>query len=46
MAADHATDPKPEAHAKTYTGFLSVTKWSIIGIIIVLIGLFAFVFGE
>lgn len=46
MAADHATDPNTEAHAKTYTGFLSVTKWAIIFVIILLIGLFAFVFGE
>ncbi len=46
MAADHATDTKIKDHAKTYTGFLSVTKWSIILITIVLIGLFAFVFGE
>ncbi|MDO9488626.1 MAG: aa3-type cytochrome c oxidase subunit IV [Sphingomonadaceae bacterium] len=46
MAADHATDTNMKAHAKTYTGFLSVTKWSIIFTTIVLIGLFAFVFGE
>lgn len=46
MAADHATDPQFKDHAKTYSGFLSVTKWSVIFVIIVLIGLFAFVFGE
>ena len=46
MAAEHATDPHTKDHAKTYAGFLSMTKWSIIFVIIVLIGLFAFVFGE
>lgn len=47
MAADHATDKTTTTdHAKTYTGFLSVTKWSIIFTTIILIGLFAFVFGE
>ena len=46
MAAEHATDPHMKAHAKTYTGFLSMTKWAIILVTITLIGLFAFVFGE
>lgn len=46
MAADHATDQNMKAHRGTYDGFLSMTKWSIIAVIIVLIGLFAFVFGE
>lgn len=46
MAADHATDASIKDHAKTYTGFLAVTKWSIILLTILLIGLFAFVFGE
>ena len=45
MAADHATDTPITDHAKTYTGFLSMTKWAIIATTIVLIGLFAFVFG-
>lgn len=46
MAAGNATDPKIKDHHKTYSGFLSVTKWSIILVTIVLIGLFAFVFGQ
>ncbi|HEY1097306.1 MAG TPA: aa3-type cytochrome c oxidase subunit IV [Myxococcota bacterium] len=46
MAADHAGDPHIKDHAKTYSGFLSMTKWSIIFVIIVLIGLFSFVFGK
>ena len=46
MAAGNATDPKIKNHEKTYTGFLSVTKWAIIFTTIVLIGLFAFVFGK
>lgn len=46
MAADHATETSIKDQAKTYTGFLAVTKWSIILVTIVLIGLFAFVFGE
>ena len=46
MAADHASDPNIKAHAKTYTGFLSMTKWAILLVVIVLIGLFAFVFGN
>lgn len=46
MAANNATDPSVKDHVKTYTGFLTVTKWAIILIAIVLIGLFAFVFGN
>lgn len=46
MAANNATDPHSKDHVKTYSGFLTMTKWSIILVTIVLIGLFAFVFGE
>jgi len=46
MAANDVTDPMPKDHAKTYTGFLSVTKWAIILVTLVLIGLFTFVFGN
>ncbi len=46
MAANNATDPHTKDHVKTYSGFLTMTKWSIILVTIVLIGLFAFVFGE
>lgn len=46
MAADHATDPHPKDHVKTYSGFLNVTKWAILFVIVLLIGLFAFVFGK
>jgi len=45
MAADHAPQSMKD-HTETYDGFLAVTKWSIILITILLIGLFAFVFGE
>jgi hypothetical protein len=46
MAANNATDPNMKDHAKTYTGFLGVTKWAIILVTILLVLLFAFVFGE
>lgn len=46
MAAEHATDPNIKEHVKTYSGFLSMTKWAIIILTITLVGLFAFVFGE
>lgn len=46
MAAEHTGDTHIKDHAKTYSGFLSMTKWAIIFVIIVLIGLFAFVFGK
>ena len=46
MAADKATDPHIKHHRSTYTGFLAVTKWSVIFIAVVLIGLFAFVFSK
>ena len=46
MAADHAPDSHTTDHAKTYTGFLGITKWAIILLTVTLIGLFAFVFGK
>lgn len=46
MAADNLRDPNFKAHHGTYSGFLNMTKWAIILVVIVLIGLFAFVFGE
>lgn len=45
MAANNATDPNTKEHLKTYSGFLAMTKWSIILVTIVLVALFAFVFS-
>ncbi len=46
MAANNVTDPLPKDHAKTYSGFLSVTKTAVILVTLLLIGLFMFVFGN
>jgi|GEM_PF-5032368 len=46
MAAENAPRSDTKDHAKTYSGFLTMTKWATILVTIVLIGLFAFVFSE
>ncbi len=47
MAANNATetDPNTKEHLKTYSGFVTLTKWSIIALAILLVLLFAFVFS-
>lgn len=41
--ADSTNDADFEAHKATYNGFLSMVKWSIIGLVVVLVALYFFV---
>ena len=41
--ANSTKDADFEAHKATYSGFLSMVKWSIIGLAVVLVALYFFI---